>query len=158
LTLYDIDTIPVGEAGLFWTDAEATTGWTNAIVPITYTGTNDVAIVDIYCSSSFSLDGSYVTGSMLSVDNFLISGFAGVTKIDFEAKAYPNPTNDVLNIELTENVNSVSIIGMDGKVISNTVINAQVGNIDVSGLNSGMYFYEAISENGEVIRNSFVKE
>jgi hypothetical protein len=158
LTLYDADTLVVGESGLIWTSAEATSGWTSVVLPITYSGSNDVALVDIYCSSSFSLDESYVTGSMLSVDNFLISGFAGVTKIDFEAKAYPNPTNDVLNIELTENVNSVSIIGMDGKVISNNVINSQVGNIDVSRLNSGMYFYEAISENGEVIRNSFVKE
>jgi len=157
LTLYDVDTIEVGEAGLLWTSAEATTGWTSVVVPITYFGSNDVALVDIYCSSSFSEDESYVTGSMLSVDNFLISGFAGVHEFNFEAKVYPNPANDILNIELTDNVESVLIIGMDGKVISETKMNSHSASIDVSSLNDGIYFYEAISSEGKVVRNSFVK-
>jgi hypothetical protein len=64
----------------------------------------------------------------------------------------------VLNIKLNTNATSVSVIGMDGKVISTEFTNAKTVSVNVSNLVAGVYFYEIVSENGEVVRNSFVKK
>ena len=47
---------------------------------------------------------------------------------------------------------------MDGKVVSTTTMSGLTGSVDVSSLTEGVYFYEVAVENGEVIRNTFVKK
>ena len=47
---------------------------------------------------------------------------------------------------------------MDGKVISTEVINANTAAVNVSNLVSGVYFYEIATENGSLVRNTFVKK
>lgn len=83
---------------------------------------------------------------------------AGVEENAITASVYPNPANDVLNINLSANATSVSIIGMDGKVISTEAINANTAAVNVSNLVAGVYFYEIVAENGTVVRNTFVKK
>lgn len=83
---------------------------------------------------------------------------AGVNENTINASVYPNPANDVLNIKLTENATSVSILGMDGKVISTESVNSNLVAVNVSNLVSGVYFYEVVAENGTVVRNTFVKK
>lgn len=55
---------------------------------------------------------------------------------------YPNPTSDILNIEQnTVNEMSISIVDLSGKeVFYENKINKKTTNIDVSQLNSGIYF------------------
>lgn len=74
------------------------------------------------------------------------------------AKVYPNPASDDLTIELNTNATSVSIIGMDGKVISTESVNANSVTVNVSALVAGVYVYEIVADNGEVVRNTFVKK
>lgn len=83
---------------------------------------------------------------------------AGVEENAITASVYPNPANDVLNINLSANATSVSIIGMDGKVISTEAINSNTAAVNVSNLVAGVYFYEIVAENGTVVRNTFVKK
>ncbi|MDB0062943.1 T9SS type A sorting domain-containing protein [Crocinitomicaceae bacterium] len=96
----------------------------------------------------------------MSVDNisFTASMPVGLEEITSEAKVYPNPANSVLNIETTASANSVSIITMDGKVVSTTTMSGLTGSVDVSNLTEGVYFYEVAVDNGDVIRNTFVKK
>ena len=86
------------------------------------------------------------------------SEYIGVDEFDFEVSVYPNPTSEVLNIELSEMATSINIIGLDGKVLSHNDVNSLSTSVDVSMLKSGMYFYEVISESGKMIRKSFVKK
>jgi hypothetical protein len=83
---------------------------------------------------------------------------AGIEENAINVAVYPNPANDVLNINLSANATSVSIIGMDGKVISTEAINANTAAVNVSNLVAGVYFYEIVAENGTVVRNTFVKK
>ncbi len=71
---------------------------------------------------------------------------------------YPNPTENELNVELNTVATSVSVIGMDGKVISTKNVNASSFTVDVNALTSGVYLYEIVSENGTVTRSTFVKK
>ena len=95
-----------------------------------------------------------VAMAIFPVVNFVL----GVEENAITASVYPNPANDVLNINLSANATSVSIIGMDGKVISTEAINANTAAVNVSNLVAGVYFYEIVAENGTVVRNTFVKK
>ncbi len=70
------------------------------------------------------------------------------------AIAYPNPANSILTVSVEgSELSGIFIIALDGKVVSTTI----GSTVDVSSLNAGMYFYEATTITGEVIRNSFMK-
>jgi hypothetical protein len=97
--------------------------------------------------------------NFILLDDILVTnGGLSINENTMTASVYPNPASDVLNIQLTENATSVSIIGMDGKVISTELINANTAAVNVSNLVSGVYFYEIATENGSLVRNTFVKK
>lgn len=94
----------------------------------------------------------------LVLDDIVISGTNGIQENSFGAQVYPNPTSAELNIKTDINASNVSIIGMDGKVISTQAVNATSTTVDVSDLVAGVYFYEILAENGSVYRSTFVKK
>jgi PKD repeat protein len=62
--------------------------------------------------------------------------------------AYPNPSNGLFNLEFTSDGDKdiiFQLIDLNGRIIYNEIMNAQFGsntvNIDVQGIESGMYFY-----------------
>jgi len=63
---------------------------------------------------------------------------------------YPNPANDKLTIEIKENVsiNSISIFTLDGKLIKETPFRDLNFDIDISGLQAGIYLIEVETEDG----------
>ena len=98
--------------------------------------------------------GVNVAMAMFPVVNFVL----GVDENEITTSVFPNPANDVLNFNLSVNATSISIIGMDGKVISTEAINANTAAVNVTNLVAGVYFYEIVAENGTVVRNTFVKK
>lgn len=66
---------------------------------------------------------------------------------------YPNPANNVLNIELKEDT-YIEIVNLLGKTVATQKLNAGVNSIDVSGLTSGIYFIQ--TEDG--VTEKFVKQ
>jgi hypothetical protein len=86
----------------------------------------------------------------IALGNVSIESNAPVSSV-----AYPNPASDVLNIAVEgEEVVSVAVIAMDGKVVSTTEGSTAL----VADLTAGMYIYEARTASGAVIRNTFVKK
>ena len=68
---------------------------------------------------------------------------------------YPNPVNDRLFISANEKIESISICTITGVVIYNEAFNNNI--INVSNLNSGIYFIKINTSKGEIIKR-FVKE
>lgn len=66
---------------------------------------------------------------------------------------YPNPVNDVLNINLNENIQTIKIISLDGRVL---LTESFKNTIDVSTLADGIYFVE-VSTLGNSYRKKIVK-
>jgi hypothetical protein len=52
---------------------------------------------------------------------------------------YPNPANDKLNISSDEEIKLIRLYQSDGKNIS---VNKEINEIDISGLEIGLYFIE----------------
>jgi hypothetical protein len=97
-----------------------------------------------------SWDVASVTFGGISLGNVSIESNAPVAAV-----AYPNPASDVLNISVDgDEVVSVAVISMDGKVVSNNEGSTAL----VADLTAGMYIYEARTASGAVIRNTFVKK
>lgn len=59
---------------------------------------------------------------------------------------YPNPTVDVLNVNYTRNIESVSIVNMLGQEVKNLKPNANTFVVDMSNLQVGTYFMTVTSE------------
>jgi hypothetical protein len=97
--------------------------------------------------------------NFIALDDISVTNSLSIKKIDsFITSVYPNPASEVLNIQLNTTATSVSILGLDGKVISTEKVNSTTVAVNVANLVSGMYLYEVTSANGEVVRNSFVKK
>lgn len=71
------------------------------------------------------------------------------------AVAFPNPATDLLTVSVEgDEVVAVSVISMDGKVVS--TVEGSVAQ--VAELTAGMYIYEATTASGMVVRNAFIKK
>ena len=74
----------------------------------------------------------------LSVDEFNTS--------DFEL--YPNPVHDILNLQFNRTGSyNIIVIDLQGKTVLNTLIEEAFTQIDVSNLDSGVYFVKVMSKN-----------
>ncbi len=83
--------------------------------------------------------GQWVFTSVLGTKSFASSKF----------KVFPNPTNNNWNFTTKNNnqITSIQIVDVLGKVVVMKNINSSEGNIDASNLNSGVYFDKITTEN-----------
>lgn len=96
----------------------------------------------------------------LTIDDIVVSNTsgAGIEENVNVASVYPNPASTVLNVSSTVPATTVSILSYDGKVISTVDMNGTVAEVSVADLTAGVYFCEIVTENGEVITNTFIKK
>ena len=82
---------------------------------------------------------------------------AGIGENKIVSSVYPNPANDVLNIELQETIATVSILSIDGKLISTQTVNDVSTAVDVQSLPAGLYTYKVTAVKGNILVNNFIK-
>jgi|AntAceMinimDraft_16_1070373.scaffolds.fasta_scaffold33443_1 N-acetylneuraminic acid mutarotase len=72
---------------------------------------------------------------------------------DFGIQLYPNPTNDILFIELIDYKNTrVEFINMEGQSMKSFYLQSSKILIDINNLVSGIYFVKIINEKGITIK------
>lgn len=124
---------------LFISDQTSPT-WNNHSIGISDSGYNNVPVYLAF------VDNSYY-GYKLYLDNIRVEkeSIAGLTvnkTIDF--KIYPNPVENVLNIETNEKIIQLAIYDLNGKV----VLQSNQNNVDVSFLQAGFYTIKISTEKG----------
>jgi hypothetical protein len=67
---------------------------------------------------------------------------------------YPNPVNDKIYIETESEIEEVVVYDVYGRVqnLSNSATQQLSNSIDVTDLNSGVYFVKVVTENGEAVK------
>lgn len=87
-------------------------------------------------------------------DDFLFDNSLSVEEFSLDSfSVYPNPVNDILNINSRANVNSITIYNVLGKTILESTPNKISPSIDMSALPSGIYLVKVvIGENSKTIK------
>ncbi|AWA31169.1 hypothetical protein HYN48_14295 [Flavobacterium magnum] len=65
-------------------------------------------------------------------------GVTGVDKSQFAA--YPNPVKNILNLSYAQNITDVTVFNLLGQQVMSKKVNANIGQIDMSGISAGAYF------------------
>ena len=68
---------------------------------------------------------------------------------------FPNPTSNILTIQSNSLINPISIYDITGKLVLQNIGNSKEIILDISNLNSGLYFIQSNSQNS-FIRRRFV--
>ena len=78
-----------------------------------------------------------------------------------EPRLYPNPATSVLQIDLSYDTRwmgkTIFISNLTGQTVMNVVITSKNQRIDISKLKSGMYFLAAKKDDGESMKQKFMK-
>jgi hypothetical protein len=92
------------------------------------------------------------------VDNVAMSMTVGLedqAPVLYKNTAYPNPASTELTIVTAdEKASQVQIIDITGKIIATVPVSKQHSKVDVSGYESGLYFYRLLDENHQVLHSS----
>lgn len=146
-------------AGYLITGANVSS-WTNATIPVQSAGGTGTPN-QIYIYALASAGGFYPSqfndpnpGSALWLDAVAISSSASINENEISANVYPNPAADVINIKTTEEVASIIITSMDGKVVSTST----TSQVNVADLTAGIYQYQVTTLAGKVGNGKFVKK
>lgn len=110
-----------------------------------FTGAVDDLKIYSYALSESEITNLYNNNS-LSSQNF--------NQNNLEVSLYPNPANDVLNIEMTNEVKSIEIYNIQGQKVKS--VNQK--QINVSDLFSGMYLIRIQDTENAVSTKKFVKQ
>jgi hypothetical protein len=62
-------------------------------------------------------------------------------------KVYPNPTKNILFVSCNQEVSTVEVYNMIGQKVTNVILNANEGQVDMSNLASGAYFVKVAADN-----------
>lgn len=84
------------------------------------------------------------TGNVLPIKSFVSEGFS----------VYPNPINDTFSIQKENNtvISGLTISDINGRTVKTINVNTIENQINVSDLNSGVYFLNITSDKGLIIK------
>ena len=147
--------------GSDWYFAEFFTDYQNYTI-VEGTGTIEETITDIVevrliHNENISFDGAIVTGTLKLDYIGLVILLNTENQLAQQITIYPNPVGDILTITSQAQIDQYRIYDVTGSLISEGKLENSPGQIDVSNLNSGMYFIELNSENRSATRK-FIKK
>tara|TARA_R110002096_G_scaffold109056_2_gene238583 strand:- start:329 stop:2227 length:1899 start_codon:yes stop_codon:yes gene_type:complete len=132
--------------------------------------TDDQGISVLYYNE-LTLNNDNVTGLVYDCVQGHFSNFRMKRKIEenqdeeinensIEYLTYPNPVNNILNIEVVnkddEDILNIRILNIHGSIVKDGVIDKNKVEIDLSGLNSGVYFIQ-IEGKTKVFKTKIIK-
>ena len=103
-------------------------------------GTTYYIQVDSYSGVTLGTFGIQVN-DVLSSSAFDLTNF----------RAYPNPVKDILNLEYTSAITSISVFNLLGQEVLSNKVNATSAKIDMSQLNSGAYIVNITIDGAEQV-------
>ena len=80
-----------------------------------------------------------------------------ISELENNFQIYPNPVDDVLYINAKENINEVNIYNVVGVKMTTDNRQQTTVSVDMSNLNSGIYFVEVKTEKGNLIKKIVVE-
>lgn len=123
----------------------STDAWTERNVDLAqFAGQNVyIAFVHNECSDVFRM----------KIDDITVAAGTGIQEVANNSTViYPNPANNVINVNSTSNINGVEIYTIAGQKVANYTANGTQTAISVSNLSNGMYLMKINTENGTSVQ------
>lgn len=119
--------------------------------------TDQYHVIESFSASADDSDNIYAVGDrgiILKITNTGV-GINEVPNANLEMNIYPNPAKGFVNIDLGNQraKTLISIFDYSGKIVLRTEANQALTKLNISGLDSGLYFIR-----GENIKGSFTKK
>ena len=91
----------------------------------------------------------------MKIDDLYIGEGVGIDEVEGSAVSiYPNPANNVINVNATATIDNVEIYTIAGQKVGNYTANNTNTTISTANLTSGLYLMKIHTENG-VINKKF---
>jgi hypothetical protein len=103
----------------------------------------------------YYLEVTYDYGCAVSNNQTL--GSSELIELEFQTKLFPNPANEILNIQTNDTKISVILSDLNGRTILKSKDNSQFHTLDISSLSKGIYQVE-ITNGSDSITKQFIKE
>lgn len=87
---------------------------------------------------------------------YSLSGIDNQISTQNQIKVYPNPFNDIIQIEYNKDIQTVKISNVSGIILKTLKVNSNLISIETKDLKSGMYFIE-ITTNNQIINRKLLK-
>ena len=99
----------------------------------------------------------FVFLTLFYIDDILLSdeifGIDENSQLDFSI--YPSPTTGALNIESESTITQIEIYNQLGQLVTS---NSNQNTIDISSVNTGLYFVKLKDDNGNVTTQKVIKK
>jgi hypothetical protein len=107
-----------------------------------------------------TVPASWGAGATAALAIFPVVNYTvGIDELNMTSSIYPNPATNEVNFNLNGvQMSNIKVYGLDGKMILDNELNSTSGQINVASLNNGMYICEITSQNGNVVKSTFVKK
>jgi fibronectin type 3 domain-containing protein len=123
------------------------------VAKTTYTYYN---IVGLESGSEYCFTVTAVNGEVESEESEVACGKTesdGIVELTSSINVYPNPVNDKLFIETEVEIEEVVVYDVYGRrQVTETPSHQGNLSVDVTNLNSGVYFVKVVTENGETVK------
>lgn len=105
----------------------------------------------------FSKNGDLLYGPRYGEQCFIINSTNELKQNAL--KIFPNPTQNILNLEYDENIKieKVNIFDFQGQVIKSLPIENQISQINISDIPNGVYFIKIETQNEQFVFKKFIK-
>jgi hypothetical protein len=124
------------------------------------TNGNSIIVNETNMSYTATVNGDYAViiteGNCTDTSECVSINSVGISDLKAnELVLFPNPTNDILNIEIDEVIQSVEVIDMLGRKVSVNV-DLKESKVDVSNLEPGKYMIRIITANNRAALKEFI--
>lgn len=80
------------------------------------------------------------------------AGATGIEDINATANVYPNPAQDVVNVNAASQISNIELFNIAGQKVSTFNVNNTTTQIDVTELANGIYFLKINTEDGMITK------
>lgn len=124
--------------------------------------TDEPGEIDLVSFSGHATATPNTSSASMVFDNLVVRASATDTLLGLDKLVsndlfvvYPNPVNDIVNISLVSNtleieINKVTISDVNGRIVKE--FNSSLNQLNVSDLNSGVYFLNIETQNGKATK------
>ena len=125
-----------------WTFENGTPATSTERNPLVTFATEGDFLVSLVAENQYGRDSVAQTLNIVGINDY---------NVDDMVSVYPNPASSILNIE-AENLISVTILDMSGKIVYFALENCSATSIDLSGFANAEYVVKVETENGRSLK------